>query len=305
MGFLLFTWQAVSGTAKMVILLLLGSLISRMYKKATKTSYKGKIVLVTGGAMGIGKLMCERLKAQGAIVVIWDVNKPALAKMRQKGFHTYVVDVTNREMVSKTQKKVKNDVGVVEILLNNAGIVNGKPIMALSEKNIRLTMDVNVVSHFWTCQSFLPDMVRCGAGHIVTISSIAGFDGLPGLTDYCASKFACRGFAESLRRELYGTGVKSTIVHPFVINTGMFHGSISASGFWALFGSMMEPEYAAREILNGVAEGQVRLLLPLRSFYLPALGEFLPWPLRDYLATKTFGLKEGGIQDTRKKFLKE
>jgi len=74
-------------------------------------------------------------------------------------------------------------------------------------------------------------MLRRGSGHIVTISSVAGFDGLRNLTDYCASKFGCRGFAESLRRELHGTSIKTTILHPFVINTGMFHGAKSATGF--------------------------------------------------------------------------
>jgi len=251
--------------------------------------------------MGIGKLMCEKLKVQGATVVIWDINEPALSEMEQKGFHTYLVDVTNREVVLEHQKKVKDEVGVVDVLINNAGIVSGKPLMELTEKQINLTMDVNVISHFWTCQAFLPDMIERRSGHIVTISSIAGFDGLPGLTDYCASKFACRGFAESLRRELHGTNVKSTIIHPFVIRTGMFHGTKTASGFWKLFGAAMDPDYAAQEILNDTAIGRTRSLLPHYTFWLPAAGEIMPWWARDMLAKKSFGLGEHGIQDNRKK----
>jgi len=302
MDYLLNMWRSFSRRKKFIILVLITCYLKHIYKRLNKQSFKNKIVLVTGGAMGIGKLMSEKLKAQGATVVIWDINKSALAEMSQKGFHTYTVDVTNKETVFETQKQVKNDVGIVEILFNNAGIVSGKSLMDLTERQIRLTMDVNVISHFWTCQSFLPDMVKRGSGHIVTLSSVAGFDGQPNFTDYCASKFACRGFAESLRRELKGTGVKSTIVHPFVIETGMFHGSKSSTGFWQLLGSSMLPDYAAQEILNGVAMGQIRLLLPLRSFWLPALGEILPWGLRDWLATKSFGLEEGGLKDPRKKF---
>jgi len=249
--------------------------------------------------MGIGKLMCEMLKAQGAVVVIWDINKQALTDMHAKGFVTYLVDVTNRDVVFETQKMVKNDVGAIDVLINNAGIVGGNSLMKLTEKQIRLTMDVNVISHFWTCQAFLPDMIQRGSGHVVTISSIAGFDGLPNLTDYCASKFACRGFAESLRRELFGTNIKSTIVHPFVINTGMFHGTKTSSGVWKILGSMIEPEYAAKEILNGIARGEIRLILPRSSFWLPAIGELLPWLGRDYLAKKSFGLADGGIKDPR------
>jgi len=305
MEFLFNKWHNFSRRMKLIILALIYYVVKRMYRRLNKQSFKNKIVLVTGGAMGIGKLMCEKLQAQGAIVVIWDINESGLAEMKRKGFHTYVVDVTNRQAVFDTQKRVKNDVGVVEVLLNNAGIVVGKKLMDLTEKQIRLTMDVNCISHYWTCQSFLPDMVKRGSGHVVTISSVAGFDGLPNMSAYCASKFACRGFAESLRRELQGTGVKSTIVHPFIINTGMFHGAIPAQGFWKIFGSLLDPDYVAQEILNGIAMGKVRLLLPHRSFYLPAVGEILPWCGRDYLAKKSFGLEEGGIQDSRQKFLKD
>jgi len=301
LNMLLEKWRSLSRKQKLsIILALVGKIIflKRMYRK--KTSFRNKIVLVTGGAMGLGKLMCEKLKAQGAIVVIWDINHQALHDMKERGFHTYEVDVTNRDVVFQNQKKVKSDVGVIDVLINNAGIVRGNSLMSLTEKQIRLTMDVNVLSHFWTCQAFLPDMIQRGSGHVVTISSIAGFDGLPNLTDYCASNFACRGFAESLRRELFGTNINSTIVHPFVINTGMFHGSKTASGLWKMFGSMIEPEYAAQEILKGVANGTVRLILPRRSFFFPAVCEMLPWYARDYLAKRSFGLDDGGIKDIRK-----
>jgi len=293
-------WRSLSRRKKLVILALAACYLKYMYKRLTRPSFKEKIVLVTGGAMGIGKLMCQKLKAQGAVVVIWDINKTALAEMERNGFHTYLVDVTSRAAVFETQQKVKNDVGVVEVLINNAGIVKGKSILELTEKEIRLTMDVNAISHFWTCQAFLPDMMKLDYGHIVTISSLAGFDGMCGFTDYCASKFACRGFAESLRRELVNTNVKSTIVHPFVINTGMFHGTNTPKGLWKIFSSLLEPDYAAQEILNGTAMGQIRVVLPLRGYILPVIGEMMPWWMRDILAKKSFGLKEGGIKDPRK-----
>jgi len=300
MDSLLNTWRSFSRKKKIFILGVIIFYLKSIYRRLNRSSFKNKIVLVTGGAMGIGKLMCEKLKAQGAKVVVWDKNEKALREMHLNGFHTYVVDVTSRELVFETQQKVENEVGEINVLINNAGIVKGNSLMNLTEKQIRLTMDVNVISHFWTCQAFLPGMIKQGSGHIVTISSLAGFDGAANMTDYCASKFACRGFAESLRRELLGTNIKSTIVHPYIINTGMFHGSKSSSGFWKFVGSTMKPDYAAREILNGVAMGKTRLLLPLRSFWLPVVGELLPWWARDYLAKKSFDLTEGGIKDTRK-----
>lgn len=80
---------------------------------------------------------------------------------------------------------------------------------------------------FQTCKAFLPDMITKNAGHVVSISSCAGLFGSGGLTDYCASKFAVRGFHESLMLELFGQGhdgVTGTVVHPYFINTGMFDG---------------------------------------------------------------------------------
>jgi len=274
-----------------------------IYKRATKPSFKNKIVLVTGGAMGIGKLMSKKLRKQGAIVVIWDINDAALSKMKQIGFWTYVVDVSNRAAVLECQKLVKQDVGIIDVLINNAGVVVGESLLNLREKDIRKTLEVNVLSHFWTCQAFLPDMVHRDSGHIVTISSMVAFGGVRGLTDYVASKFASRGFAESLRRELKGTNIKTTIAHPYMINTGMFKGAKGMGGLWKFFTSTLDPDYAAQEILNGIAMGQVRLLLPLRAFWLPSLCELSPWCLRDYLSKKAFYMEYGGIQDTRQQIM--
>jgi len=295
-----YVWFFLACLGVLLLLVPIGYLINRIYMRANRKSFKMKIVLVTGGAMGIGKLMCEKLRASGAIVVIWDINQKALAEMKKGGFHTYMVDVTNREEVFRAQEKVKNDVGIIDILVNNAGIVNGKPLVDLEEERIRLLMDVNVLSHFWTCQAFLPDMMTRNSGHIVTISSMAGINGLPYMTDYCASKFACRGLAESLRLELRGTDIKTTVVHPFVINTGMFHGAKSPWCIWKLLGSTIDPNYAAQQILISVAEGQIRLLLPRRSFLLPAFAEILPWICVDFFGRRLFGLEEEGIRDPRK-----
>merc|ERR1719397_980965 len=243
--------------------------------------------------------MAEKLKAQDAIVVIWDINNTALSEMKLRGFHTYLIDVSNRAAVLDGKMKVKQDLGAVDILINNAGIVVGESLLNLTEEDIRKTIEVNVLSHFWTCQAFLPDMIGRNLGHIVTISSLSAFDGVRGLTDYCASKFANRGFAESLRRELDGTNIKTTIVQPYAVDTGMFNGCQTARGVWKLFASTLDPDYAAQETLNGIAIGQVRLLLPLRTFWLPLVGELLPWCLRDHLAKKSFSFEYGVIQDTR------
>ena len=159
----------------------------------------------------------------GATIVAWDINDASLAKTKKlveqagsKCF-TYNVDVTDRAKVYETASLVKLDVGMVYMLINNAGIVIGehcfreilrcfqvilsyeetetkcltnigKDLLQLEDEEILATMNVNAISHFWTIKAFLPDMILRDNGHIVTIASLAGKVGVNKLTDYCASK---------------------------------------------------------------------------------------------------------------------
>jgi len=96
----------------------------------------------------------------------------------------------------------------VTVLINNAGIVTGRPLLESPDHLIELTMKVNAMAHFWTIKAFLPAMIARQHGHIVSIASSAGHAGVPGLGDYCASKYAAVGFNESLRLQLRKDGVK-------------------------------------------------------------------------------------------------
>jgi all-trans-retinol dehydrogenase (NAD+) len=114
----------------------------------------------------------------------------------------------------------------VDILINNAGIVSGKKILDITERDLKKTFDVNAISHVFTVKEFLPEMLKQDKGHIVSIVSVAGIIGVPGLSDYCGSKFAAFGIDESLRLELKNlkSNVTTTCVCPYFINTGMFEG---------------------------------------------------------------------------------
>lgn len=110
------------------------------------------------------------------------------------------------------------------MLINNAGIVQGKGIMDSDEFMTHKVMIVNVESHFWLIREFLPAMIKKDEGHVVSIASIAGISGGPDLTDYSASKFAAVGLQESFRMEMkrYKRNIQSTTICPYYINTGMF-----------------------------------------------------------------------------------
>jgi len=243
---------------------------------------KGEKVLITGAGSGLGQLMAKKFGDLGCILVLWDVNEKGLketqALCEQGGAKcfTYSIDLCNREKVYETADKVKLEVGDIDILINNAGIVTGNRILNCPDNLIVKTMDVNALCHFWTVKSFLPSMLSRNHGHIVTIASAAGFSGTAGLVDYCTSKFAAVGFDESLRNELYAmgkSGVKTTVVCPTYISTGMFTGA--KTRFDAVT-PMLEPEYVVSKIVNAILTNQEMLILPRFVYVAYALKGLMP-----------------------------
>lgn len=112
------------------------------------------------------------------------------------------MDVTKREAVLEAAGKVQKDVGTVTILVNNAGIMPSREFLKHTENEIRKIIDINLVSHYWMYQAFLPKMIENNHGHIVAMSSMAGMMGLQNLVPYCGSKFGVRGTQEAMSEEL-------------------------------------------------------------------------------------------------------
>jgi len=109
-------------------------------------------------------------------------------------FHTYKCDVTNRNEILEVFKQIKSDIGKIDILINNAGIISGNHLLELSPEQIEATVKVNLLAHFWMIKQYLPDMLADNDGQIVTIASQAGIIGSPKMSDYCATKFAVRDY---------------------------------------------------------------------------------------------------------------
>jgi all-trans-retinol dehydrogenase (NAD+) len=140
-------------------------------------------------------------------------------------------------------------------------VVSGKTFLETSDEKIELTMAVNTMALFWTGKAFLPSMIERGRGHIVTISSAAGIIGVTGLADYSASKFAAFGLNEALRTELdrIKSPVRTTVVCPFFIDTGMFAGVRTR---FPLLLPILKPEKAASRIVKAMLRNKKRLLMP-------------------------------------------
>lgn len=251
--------------------------IFRIFVPVPQKSVDGNIILLTGAGHGIGRLTALRLAKKGATMVLWDLNEKGnedtAQQIRTEGgtAFTYTVDVTDKERVKEVAKNVKNDIGKVNILINNAGILVGQSILDLTDDQILRTMNVNALAHFWTVRAFLPDMLEADYGHIVTIASVAGYVGSAYLTDYTASKFAARGLNDALEYELNQVfnkkGIRLTCVNPFYVNTGLI------DQYYSRFIPTLKEEQVADAIVDGMLRNKRHIFLPsVMGFLLGQIG---------------------------------
>jgi all-trans-retinol dehydrogenase (NAD+) len=244
------------------------------------TDFSERSVLVTGAASGIGRLVAQKIAARGGRLILWDVDAANLARvqaeLRAAGgtAATYACDLRDRAAIAATAAATLRESGPVDILVNNAGVVSGKTLLAASDDDILRTFDVNTLALFWITRAFLPAMIERDRGHVVTIASAAGVVGTSRLVDYCASKHAAVGFDESLRLELrrLGSKVRTTVVCPFYISTGMFEGVKTR---FPLLLPILEPDYAAERIVQAIARGRRRVIMP-RFVYTTWPARLLP-----------------------------
>ncbi|XP_078072326.1 epidermal retinol dehydrogenase 2 [Mustelus asterias] len=248
-----------------------------------RKNVSGEIVLVSGAGSGIGRLVALEFARLHSTLVLWDIseegNQETARQARDSGasrVYTYTCDCSNKTSVYQVADKVKREVGDVSILINNAGIVTGKKFMDSPDALLEKTMEVNTLAHFWTYKAFLPAMIASNHGHLVSIASSAGLFPVNGLADYCSSKFAAVGFAQSVALELLVSGkngIKTTIVCPYFINTGMFDGCKTK---WPHLLPILDPNYAAKKIINAILREQVLLVMPRSLSFLFAIRNLLP-----------------------------
>jgi len=231
------------------------------------TDINGKRALITGAASGIGRLLATRLANAGASLVLWDIDSTGLGQVQTEltsaghEADVYTCDLSSREEIAAMAAQTLADSGPVDILINNAGIVSGKNLLDVPDREIERTFQVNTLALFWTVRAFLPSMLERDSGHLVTVASAAGIAGTAKLTDYCSSKFAAVGFDESLRLELkqQESKVITTVVCPFYADTGMFDG-VKTRFSWLL--PILKPDDVARRIVKAIRRNRRRLIMP-------------------------------------------
>jgi all-trans-retinol dehydrogenase (NAD+) len=260
------------------------------------SDFKDKKVLITGGASGIGLLMGKMAFQNGAgELIIWDINQQLMTNeinnLVADGHNAsgHKVDVSDAKSVNEAATTLIDEGKVPDIVILNAGIVSGKYFHEHLDGEIEKTIGVNVLGCMLVARAFLPEMIRRGSGHIVTIASAAGMLSNPKMAVYAASKWAALGWSESLRLEmaLLKTGIRVTTVTPSYIDTGMFDGVRTNFLF-----PTQKPEKAASKIIRGIRKNKVFVRMPFMVYSVPFFKGILPTKWFDLIVGKGLGVYE-------------
>ncbi len=239
----------------------------------------GKVVLITGAARGMGKIHAFTFAREGCRVVLTDVDpvelEKAAAELRESGFeaHAYEHDVSDYDRCVALADRVEREVGPVDVLINNAGIVYPETILAMDAGMIRRITEVNYLGTVWMTKAFAPSMVRRKTGHVVNIGSQAAKMGMVNLGAYCGTKFGIVGFTDSIRQELKKDGVRFSIINPGFVSTGMFEGArIPFLTRW------LAPQDVSNAMLRAVRKNKAEVFLPFPESWLVGLGRGMGLP---------------------------
>ncbi|MEV7549266.1 SDR family NAD(P)-dependent oxidoreductase [Amycolatopsis sp. NPDC089917] len=261
-------------------------------------SFTDKVAVITGAGSGIGRALAIELAGRGARLALSDVDAvraadtAALCEKAGATAKAYALDVADRDAVLAHAEEVAVDFGGAALVVNNAGVALGATVEEMTWDDYDWLMGINLGGVVNGTKAFLPQVIASGDGHIVNLSSVFGFIGVPTQSAYNAAKFAVRGFTEALRQEMliarYPVGV--SCVHPGGIKTNIARdarGGVerdidkAAEGFEKI--ARTTPEKAAQTIVRGIERGTARILIGPDAYAIDAiprvLGSFYQRPL--------------------------
>lgn len=246
----------------------------------------GKVVAITGGGRGIGAATAAALRSRGARVAIGDIDdvvgKETAARL---GLDWYGhVDVTDEGSFEEFVRQVETEVGPLDVLINNAGIMPVGPLMEEDARTARRVIDINVLGVITGTKLAIASMAARRSGHIVNLASMAGVAAVPGLATYNASKFAVVGFTDAVRLEVRPMGIDVTSVLPYFVNTELAEGTTGPRGF-----NKAEPEEVAAAIVDALEHPVPRVYVPRGTGRLVRLFRKFPQALTERLNTAMGG----------------
>ncbi len=244
-----------------------------MNRKPTPIQLAGATVAITGGARGIGFEAAKIFHAQGAKVVIGDLDeqstKDAAAAIGPQA-RGLKLDVTDRESFAAFLDEAAEISGPIDVLVNNAGIMPAGPFLEESEQLIETQIDVNYRGPIIGMRLVLPKMIERGKGHVVNVASMAGKFAVPGLAVYSGTKHAVVGLSGAVRDELDGTGVSISTVMPNAVQTDL------TSGLPTERIGILKPEQVAEAIVGSVENRREEIAIPRWYGIWPALPVLFP-----------------------------
>lgn len=249
----------------------------------TSTAIRDKVIVITGGARGIGFATAMALHNLGAKVAIGDVDEPKLKESATAlGLDVYAkLGVTDPDSFASFLDDVERQLGPVDVLINNAGIMPASTIIDEPDTVTRRILDINTYGVILGSKLAARRMIPRRRGHIINIASLAGESPTPGLATYCASKYAVLGFTESARIECRNTGVHFSVVLPTFTNTELISGSSGAK-----FLKNAEPEDIADAIVRLITKPAPRVAVTRAAGLIIAAMKFIPKSAGEYIARK-------------------
>ena len=256
--------------------------------------FHNKKVFITGGSSGIGLATAAHLVRAGAHVAIGarseerlQAAQASLGQSAEDPAQKVValrVDVSDKGAVEQARDSVLEQLGGIDILINNAGITRPGPIQELDDAVFESMMRVNYFGTVTVTRAFLPQLRRQRSGHITNVSSLLGFMGIFGYTAYAASKFAIVGFSECLRQELLPHGVGVSVVYPPDTDTPQLaeENLIKPAETKAVAGNVkvMSAEAVAQTMLDGIVEGRVHIVPGMAGKLTHFAYRHFPWVVR-------------------------
>ncbi len=254
--------------------------------------FAGKVVLITGGSRGLGLVLARELSERGAKIAICARDRDELQRaktdLESRGAEVFdaVCDVRDQSQVTRMIEDVHTRFGRIDMLVNNAGVIQVGPLDAQSQSDFEDAMQVHYWGPYYAMKAVLPEMRQRGEGRIVNISSIGGKIAVPHLAPYCASKFALAGLSSAMQTELAKDNVFVTTVYPGLMRTGshinaLFKGQNEKE--FALFSianglpiTSISAESAARRIADATAKGSPELVISLQAKLAVKLNSLFP-----------------------------